>query len=63
MAGPGDSRSAISRPPAGSLQEPDMSVIFEVYARMILDSRDTVEVTTEEGVVGRAAPVEPARGT
>ena len=36
-----------------------MSAIFEVFGRMILDSRGNptveVEVTTEEGVVGRAA--------
>ena len=36
-----------------------MSAIFEVYARMILDSRGNptveVEVTTDDGVVGRAA--------
>lgn len=36
-----------------------MSAIFDVYSRMILDSRGNptieVEVTTEEGVVGRAA--------
>ena len=36
-----------------------MSAIFDVNARMILDSRGNptieVEVTTEEGVVGRAA--------
>ena len=36
-----------------------MSAIFEVYARMILDSRGyptvEVEVTTDDGVVGRAA--------
>jgi len=36
-----------------------MSAIFEVFARMILDSRGNptveVEVTTEEGAVGRAA--------
>jgi enolase len=36
-----------------------MSAIFEVYARMILDSRGNptveVEVSTEEGTVGRAA--------
>src|SRR5678816_2758128 len=36
-----------------------MAAIFDVFARMILDSRGNptveVEVTTEEGVVGRAA--------
>ena len=36
-----------------------MSAIYEVYGRMILDSRGNptveVEVTTEDGIVGRAA--------
>ena len=36
-----------------------MSAIYEVYGRMILDSRGNptveVEITTEDGIVGRAA--------